>query len=97
MALTRNIVQLVSGFAYILDGCRWTLNADGFGASEIKVGPLGAAGCAKECERRALTTKQINGATIRKSDGYCWCEVGMKSTSSSSIYNTCFLEGETML
>ena len=40
---------------------------------------------------------RINGVTVRK-DGKagCWCEIGMRSVSTSVLYKTCFLVDKRM-
>ena len=73
------------------------MNADGHGRDEIRVGKLGGTECARECRKRSQTNTQINGATVRKSDGMCWCEVAMDRKVTSSYYNTCYLKGEFAL
>ena len=77
-------------------GCRWSVGYDGFGLTEIPIGVLGSAGCAEECWKRSRTFKQINGATVRRGDGYCWCEIEMKMMQGSPIYNTCYIKGRAI-
>ena len=76
--------------------CAWLTSTDGQGDSETNIGLKTENECAKECAARKVSDQRINGATIRKSDGKCWCEIGMKKQTSDSTYNSCFLPGKDM-
>ena len=102
MSLYEYVVLLKKSFRekfifYRLD-CEWIFGADGKGESEINVGRLGGKSvCAKKCKQMRHSNPKINGATIRRKDGYCWCEIGMTSLNqadSEKIYSTCFLPGK---
>ena len=76
--------------------CAWLTSTDGVGDDETSIGFLTENECAKQCAARKVSDQRINGATIRKSDGKCWCEIGMKKQTSDSTYNSCFLPGKDM-
>ena len=73
--------------------CVWMPDTDGKGDGEQEIGKLSEVQCAHQCKIEAVSNPKINGATRRKSDGSCWCEIGMKSQASSWVYNSCFLRG----
>ena len=62
------------------------------GEDEVAIGYLSEVECGKRCAQRAFSnpSANINGATIRKSDGRCWCEIGMKRQDKDTTYNSCF-------
>ena len=74
--------------------CAWLTSTDGQGDDEVSIGFLTENECAKQCAARKVSDQRINGATIRKSDGKCWCEIGMKSQTSDQTYKSCFLPGK---
>ena len=76
--------------------CGWLASTDGIGDDEVAIGFLTENECAKQCAVRKVSDQRINGATIRKSDGECFCEIGMKSQSSDQTYNSCFFEGKNI-
>ena len=76
--------------------CAWLTSTDGQGDSETAIGLKTENECAKECAARKVSDQRINGATIRKRDGKCWCEIGMKKQTSDQTYNSCFLPGKSM-
>ena len=65
------------------------------GDSEVSIGTFSEVECINRCAQHAFSnpSKNINGAKIRKSDGKCWCEYGMKRQYPNKIYNSCFLQG----
>ena len=75
--------------------CDWKADSDGDGDEETLIGEyLSAAECANQCMARTATNSTINGATRRKSDGKCWCEMGMTAQVASDVYNSCYFTGK---
>ena len=65
----------------------------GSGNSEKRIGDQTGDDCARACMTEKKTDDTINGVTIKK-DGSagCWCEIGIKRTVPSDIYNTCIFK-----
>merc|ERR1712013_689023 len=68
-------------------------NGDGAGYSEVKIGLQTGEHCVQACIRyKHEKDGRVNGVTILQNGrGGCWCELNMKSRSSSHTYKTCFL------
>ena len=75
-------------------GCVWSTDTDGHGDGEIPIGAEPQSVCIRKCELLSNLVPKINGVTRRKSDGKCWCEIGMKVQVASGIYSSCFLRGK---
>ena len=75
-------------------GCDWT--DEGFkgpaGPDVIAAGSgLSEYDCAKACRMKAKTNPEINGATIRTSDGLCACHVSLTEIIAMAGHKVCYL------
>ena len=68
-------------------------DGDGEGGGEEKVssGITGEA-CIQECIKLQNTNTSVNGVTVNRGTGGCWCEIGMTRIYNDQRFQTCFLE-----
>jgi len=74
--------------------CQWSRNKSPQGATTKRsMGKMKTAyDCSKACKKLRSKSKSVNGATMRESDGMCWCLVKMAGKNAKKGTNTCFLK-----
>ena len=53
--------------------------------------------CVIRCIGKIQEYPDINGVSIRKTDGCCFCEIKMVKSNGRTDYGICFLTSKTML
>jgi len=73
--------------------CTWVAYTSGDGQKKA-VGSVASNPnqCAEKCYEQSLTDHRINGAMVRNSDKYCWCQLGMTKKVSNHHYTTCIFK-----
>ena len=78
---------------FILEDCPIFTNGDGIAVDEFKIGAQTVEDCINGCIERRQSDTSINGVTVHKDGGDCWCEKGMTGVDEGDTeHKTCFMK-----